>query len=190
MIFKQKIERMRQERTKFIAALHPKSFDFQIATWFGSGLIIPAPGTWGTVGGMLFGIPLLLITNQLVVLIAAVVLFIVGLWSVSRLEKQLHDHDPSFIVIDEVVAILLGISALVGTTFQEIWLEAVLLFIFFRIFDAWKPWPISWADRKIHGALGVMLDDILAVIIAIITYKILLILVMLTIIPDYYGVDF
>lgn len=161
----------KQERDKFIAALNPKSFDFQIATWFGSGLIIPASGTWGTIGGMIFGIPLLLLTNSLVVFITALILLFVGLKSIEQIEKKLSDHDSSFIVIDEVVAILIGISMM-----PKDYLLYILppLFLLFRFFDAKKPWLIGLADRKIKGAWGVMIDDIIAIIFSLITLYVLL----------------
>jgi phosphatidylglycerophosphatase A len=164
MGFKETYQKKKVERDQFIAALNPKSFDFQIATWFGSGLIIPAPGTWGTVGGMIFGVPLLILTNSFFVFIVAVILFFVGLQSTERLEKKLSDHDPSFIVIDEVAAILLGLSFLPHIALAY---TIPLIFILFRFFDAKKPWIIGLADRKIKGAWGVMIDDILAIIFAL-----------------------
>ncbi len=165
------IKTKKQERDKFIAALNPKSFDFQIATWFGSGLIIPASGTWGTIGGMIFGIPLLLLTNSLVVFITALILFFVGLKSIERIEKKLPDHDSSFIVIDEVVAILLLISQLPK---DHLFIFTPFVFLLFRFFDAKKPWLIGLADRKIKGAWGVMIDDIVAAIFTLITYWVIL----------------
>jgi phosphatidylglycerophosphatase A len=161
----------KQERDKFIAALNPKSFDFQIVAWFGSGLIIPASGTWGTIGGMIFGIPLLLLTNSLVVFITALILFFVGLKSIERIEKKLPDHDSAFIVIDEVVAILLLISQLPK---DYLFISAPLVFLLFRFFDAKKPWLIGLADRKIKGAWGVMIDDIVAAIFTLITFWVIL----------------
>ncbi len=149
----------KNERDKFITALDSKSFDFQIATWFGSGLIIPASGTWGTIGGILLGIPLLLATNSLIVLLVAFALFFIGLKSVERIEKQLSDHDPSFIVIDEVVAILICIAMLPKDYFYT---TLIIVFGLFRYFDAKKPWLIGYADKKIKGAMGVMVDDIVA----------------------------
>lgn len=190
MMLKARYQSDKIKRDAFIKQCNPRSFDFQIATWFGSGLIIPAPGTWGTLGGLVFGVPLLLMTNAMVVFLTAIALFFIGLKSVERLEQKLDSHDPSFIVIDEVAAILLGLSAIPATTFREVWPEAILLFISFRIFDAWKPWPISWIDRKVRGAWGVMLDDILAVIFAFISYKIIFILFILSILPDDFGTDF
>lgn len=164
MGFKETYQTKRQERDQFIAALNPKSFDFRIATWFGSGLIIPAPGTWGTIGGMLFGIPLLILTNSFFVFIVGLILFYIGLKSTERLEKKLTDHDPSFIVIDEVAAIILAIAFLPKSSLL---VTMPILFILFRFFDAKKPWLIGMADKKIHGAWGVMVDDILAAIFAL-----------------------
>lgn len=161
------------ERDKFVGALDKKNFDFQIATWFGSGLIIPASGTWGTIGGILFGIPLLLITNSLIVLLTAIVLFFVGLKSVEELEKRLPDHDSSFIVIDEVVAILICIALLPK---DYLYLNLVIVFVLFRYFDAKKPWIIGYIDKNIKGAMGVMLDDILAAISSILTLWVLIII--------------
>jgi phosphatidylglycerophosphatase A len=49
-----------------------------------------------------------------------------------------------------------------------------LAFVLFRIFDIWKPWPVRWADRHIHGGLGIMLDDVLAAIYAAVALLVLL----------------
>lgn len=184
MSFKETYQRKKAERDQFVAALNPKSFDFQIATWFGSGLIIPAPGTWGTLGGLLFGIPLLILTNQLVVFITAIALFFIGLKSVERIEKKIDGHDPSFIVIDEVVAILLCL-ALIGTS--NLYLTTPLIFLLFRFYDAKKPLLIGLADRKIKGALGVMIDDIVAAVFALITLWLILIIRVFTVWPILEG---
>ena len=164
------------ERDQFIKALNVKSYDFQLSTWFGSGLLIPAPGTWGTLGGMIFGLLLLYLTNGFFVFVTAIALFFMGLKSVERLEQKLNDHDPSFIVIDEVAAILFIISfnALmiawmgslgVGGHFSTI--VHSVTFILFRYFDARKPGYIGKADKDIKGAWGVMMDDIFAALYTI-----------------------
>ena len=175
MGFKETYLAKKSERAQFIAALNPKSFDFQLATWFGSGLLIPAPGTWGTIGGMVFGIPLLFLTNALVVFIAGIILFFVGLKSVERIEQKIGGHDPSFIVIDEVAAILLLISLIPHSNTELIpaLISFLGAFILFRFFDAKKPWIIGVVDQKITGAWGVMLDDILAALFTYITYWII-----------------
>lgn len=178
MGFKETYLAKKAERAQFIAALNPKSFDFQLATWFGSGLIIPAPGTWGTIGGMIFGLVLGFFTNGFFIFLTSILLFWLGFQSVKRLEEKLNDHDPSFIVIDEVSAILLVMSfhsLIIG------WLYSVNItgifpalvhiigFGLFRYFDAKKPGYIGILDQKLKGAWGVMLDDTLAAIYTIFT---------------------
>ena len=165
------------ERARFLAPLDIKSYDFQLTTWFGSGLIIPAPGTWGTVGGLIFGLLLWQITNGFFVFVAAIILFFLGLKAVERLEEKLDDHDPSFIVIDEVAAILLILSFNslmiswmgslgVGGHFATI--MNVVTFLLFRYFDAKKPGYIGIADKEMKGAWGVMMDDLIAALYTII----------------------
>jgi len=176
MDFKEIYLEKKAERAQFIAALNPKSFDFQLSTWFGSGLLIPAPGTWGTIGGLIFGLILWSLTNGFFVFIAAVILFFMGLQSVERLEKKLKNHDPSFIVIDEVAAILLILSF---NSLMIAWMGSLgvgghfptivntVTFLLFRYFDAKKPGYIGVADRDIKGAWGVMMDDIIAALYTI-----------------------
>lgn len=176
MDFKEIYLEKKAERAQFIAALNPKSFDFQLSTWFGSGLLIPAPGTWGTIGGLIFGLILWSLTNGFFVFIAAVILFFMGLQSVERLEKKLKNHDPSFIVIDEVAAILLILSF---NSLMIAWMGSLgvgghfptivntVTFLLFRYFDAKKPGYIGVADRNIKGAWGVMMDDIIATLYTI-----------------------
>ncbi len=167
MNWAEKYDTQKTSRDKFLAALDQTSFDFKIATWFRTGLIIPAPGTWGTLGGMVLGVPLLILTNSALVFLLGVVLFFVGLQCVERLEEKLEEHDASFIVIDEVAAILMLIALLPSGFFT---VSMILGFALFRFFDARKPWLIGWADRNIKGALGVMVDDVIAAIFALITF--------------------
>ncbi|MEK7801079.1 MAG: phosphatidylglycerophosphatase A, partial [Pseudomonadota bacterium] len=141
---------------------------FMIATWFGTGLIIPSSGTWGTIGGMLFGVPLLSLVGPYITLGIAAFLFILGIWATQKLESQTTEHDASFIVIDEVVAILMVLALLPISP-----LNALIGFALFRLFDIVKPWPINWVDQKISGAWGVMLDDVLAALFAVATFYVL-----------------
>lgn len=153
-----KISLLKDRRKSFIRQARPASWEFQIATWFGSGLLIPAPGTWGTLGGLLFGILLLSATSALVTGLVALALLAIGLLATRRIEERSAEHDSSFIVIDEVVAILLVLAAL--PVFSLLFVTAA--FLLFRLFDAAKPWPVNWLDRQIGGAWGVMLDDLMA----------------------------
>ena len=137
---------------------HPATW---LATWGGTGLIKPGPGTWGTLGALPFGI-VALMYGGIPVLVAAIFLtFLLGLWSAKHFERMVREKDSGMIVIDEAVGVWI---ALIPATLTP--LSVGLTFVLFRVFDVLKPWPISWLDKKIHGAMGVMLDDVLAGIFA------------------------
>lgn len=132
-----------------------------LATWGGCGLIHPAPGTWGTIGALPFGIILLMLGGVPALILAIALLFPAGLWAARHFEKMVREKDSSMIVIDEVIGMFIAlIPALLSP------LSIASAFILFRLFDIWKPWPINWMDKKIHGALGVMIDDVMAGIYA------------------------
>ena len=87
---------------------------------------------------------------------------ILGTIASSKTEKAMGMHDNSSIVIDEFAGMFISVIA-----FPKEWYLCLLAFVLFRIFDIIKPWPISLADRKIGGGLGVMVDDVLAGIAAL-----------------------
>lgn len=129
-----------------------------IAFGFGSGLMPFAPGTFGTLAAM----PLYLLFFGLhwsVYCSLTILAFILGVVVSNRVTADLGIHDYKGIVWDEVVGYFL-------TMFLAppgmLWM--FLGFILFRIFDIWKPQPIGWVDEKIHGGLGIMLDDVLAAV--------------------------
>lgn len=133
-----------------------------IATWFGSGLLPKAPGTWGSLAALP---PALLIVHYggtEVLALGALVAFALGLWAADRYAKAEGKADPSQIVIDEVAAQWLVLAIAPQTPLA--WAAA---FLCFRFFDVVKPWPVSLADRKIKGGFGIMLDDIVAAAYAI-----------------------
>lgn len=139
-----------------------------IAFGFGSGLIPKAPGTWGT----LAAIPVYLLfanTPWYCYLIATIAAFILGVFVANNVSKELGEHDYQGIVWDEVVGYLLTMF-LAPPGF--IWI--IVGFILFRIFDIWKPQPIRWVDKQVHGGLGIMLDDVLAAIPAWIIMQLLI----------------
>ncbi|MCI5048979.1 MAG: phosphatidylglycerophosphatase A [Rickettsiales bacterium] len=145
-----------------------------IVTWFTSGLVPKARGT----SGSFFALPVAYIIQTelgMVALCAATILaFFVGWWaSHIYMHRNNRMDDPGEIVIDEVAGMWLTIAAMplmwLGPTQETILYVYIAAFFAFRFFDIVKPWPVSWADRKIKGALGVMLDDILAAIYALAT---------------------
>jgi len=139
---------------------NPKNFIHLLACGFGSGLAKKAPGTWGTVAAVILWWPLsyLSLFAYACVLIIAI---LVGILLCDKCSKDLGVHDHSAIVWDEFcgywLTMLLAPQSL-------IW--AIYGFILFRIFDIWKPWPISWIDRHVKGGLGIMVDDLIAGIFA------------------------
>jgi len=129
---------------------------------FGSGLLKPGPGTWGTLLGTLLFIPLLLWSETVAwILFALSVIF--GSWICGKAAEIVGVHDHGGIVWDEFAGVWLVILLLPEQT-PLMWL---LAFVAFRVFDIFKPWPINWADSKVHGGAGIMLDDILAGLMAI-----------------------
>lgn len=126
----------------------------------GSGTVEKAPGTYGT----LAAIPVYLIlqslpmTSYLVFLLAT---FLVGIYLCGKTAHDLGVHDHSGIVWDEFVGFWITMfMAPAG------WLYILIGFALFRLFDIWKPWPVSWADKRVEGGLGIMLDDVLAGVMA------------------------
>ena len=138
-----------------------------IALGGGLGLAPKAPGTFGT----LLGIPLLFLmpSNLMAYLAIVVVLFVLGVWVCDTCAKNLGVHDHPGIVWDEVVGYLITMIAVPKTL---VWV--VVGFILFRIFDILKPWPIGWVDKKVHGGFGIMLDDVLAAVFALIVIQVVL----------------
>ncbi|MFK7996981.1 MAG: phosphatidylglycerophosphatase A [Granulosicoccus sp.] len=147
-------------------AVPVKALFASVANFFalgvGLGLARKAPGTFGT----LLGIPVLLLmpVNLMLYLLVLVALFVFGVWCCGECSRYLGVHDHGAIVWDEVVGYLVTMIAL-PITWQ--WLLAG--FIIFRVFDIWKPWPISWADRHVHGGMGIMVDDVIAGVFAAVT---------------------
>lgn len=134
----------------------PLSVARLIYTGLGLGLSPKAPGTFGT----LLGIPIFWLGRGLswpLYLALILLVFVIGCWAARRAEADLGCHDAGQVVIDEVAGYL--VTMFLAPALPWAWLWG---FVFFRLFDIVKPWPVSWADQKVPGALGVMLDDVLA----------------------------
>ncbi len=138
-----------------------------LAFGFGSGLSPKAPGTIGT----LVAIPLYLLLANLPLwsyLLAVLLISVAGIWLCGESSRRLGVHDHGGIVWDEFAGFLLTMTAA-----PQEWWWVVIGFGLFRLFDIWKPWPVSMADRKVHGGLGIMLDDLLAGVYAWIVLQLL-----------------
>lgn len=154
--------------TPLPAPLRLRDPEALVATWFGSGLMPKAPGTWGSLAALP---PALLIAwagGAPALLLAAVMAFVFGMRAASAYAAAAGRPDPSEVVVDEVAALWLVLAFLpLGFT---AWAFA---FLAFRFFDVVKPWPVSLADRALKGGLGIMADDTVAAV-----YTILLLLLL------------
>ena len=104
--------------------------------------------------------------------LAAAIAFAVGCWAAGTLARASGEKDPGAIVIDEVAAQWL---VLLPAPLDP--LSYAAAFLVFRLFDIWKPWPVGWADHRVHGGPGIMLDDLLAAVYAVLVFSILLVTV-------------
>lgn len=141
-----------------------------IATGFYSGYLPKAPGTWGSLVGVLLVFLLNALSLQIYLSVVAG-LFIVGSFVAGEAEKILDDRDPGVVVIDEIVGMLITMIAVPVTP-----LTMALGFILFRGFDIAKPFPVNFFDQHFHGGLGIMLDDVVAGIYSLIIMQLILLL--------------
>jgi len=171
---------------------HPASL---FATFFCVGKVPFAPGTFGSLAAFPFFWVILQLINHFypidyvnpmgrilgmygVWAAILVILFIIGCWAGHIYAAESGDDDPSAVVIDEVVGqglvLLLTTPILVLSPASLPLLVIVFIssFILFRIFDIKKPWPVDWCDKNIKGGFGIMFDDIVAAVMAAVTFYI------------------
>lgn len=138
------------------AAITPWRF---IAAGFGSGWAPRAPGTFGSLVGLAIG-SVLLLAGHFMVLVGILAACALGIYAIRQLPEA--GADPGWIVIDEIAGQMIPLMAL--HSFNIIGLA--LAFALFRLFDIWKPWPVSWADRR-KDEFGIMGDDLIAGLLAL-----------------------
>ncbi len=137
-----------------------------IASFGGAGFLPKAPGTWGSLAAL----PVAWVLHGLggfgLLLVATLAVTALGFWAIPKATGD--DHDPGWVVIDEVAGQWIALWPLsLGLSMADVgawvfpWPGWVGAFVLFRLFDIWKPGPVGWADRQ-GGALGVMLDDLIA----------------------------
>ncbi|BCX79731.1 phosphatidylglycerophosphatase A [Campylobacter sp. 19-13652] len=130
-------------------------------TFFGVGLMRPAPGTWGSVAGWIVAIFVLIYLSPTTLFLASILLALVGISAVDKYEKLTNTHDSSHIVIDEVAGVWLALSVA-----SQSLIMAIFALVIFRMLDISKPSVIGMIDKKVSGGLGVMGDDVVAGFIA------------------------
>jgi phosphatidylglycerophosphatase A len=138
-----------------------------LATGLYAGKMKKAPGTWGSLAAFVpwFFIKDLPLGSYLIMLVCV---FILGFFVSGSAEKILDTPDAGCIVIDEILGMF--ITLLAAPTHPASWL---LGFALFRLFDIFKPFPVSWFDQRIHGGIGIMMDDVVAGIYALICLQVL-----------------
>lgn len=137
---------------------------------FGSGYSPKAPGTMGTLVGVVF---YLFMQDLPLNVYFAYLLFMLGFGILicALTSQALGQHDHAAIVWDEIVGYLITMLAA-----PEGWLWIILGFGLFRLFDIWKPWPIRWLDKQVGGGTGIMLDDVFAAFYALISLQLIAVL--------------
>jgi phosphatidylglycerophosphatase A len=131
-----------------------------VAFGFGAGLAKKAPGTFGT----LVGIPIYLLlaaAGPAFYVVSLIALTLGGIWICQKASDRLGVHDHQGIVLDEIVGFLITMVAVPLS-----WQAILIGFSLFRLFDIVKPWPIRIVDERVRGGLGIMMDDVLAGVLA------------------------
>ena len=127
-----------------------------LAFGFGSGLSPKAPGTMGTIAAIPLWYLLVQLPPQAYLLVVAICA-IVGIFICGSAADKLGVHDHGGIVWDEFVGFWVTMAFLPVS-----YVSVIVGFTLFRLFDIFKPWPISWLDKNIGGGLGIMIDDVVA----------------------------
>lgn len=135
------------------------------------------PGTWGSLAALPCAWTIRSVWGVAGLAIAAAIMFAVGCWAAGTIAKTSGVKDPGAIVIDEVAAQWL---VLLPAPLDPLFYAAA--FLLFRAFDIRKPWPVRWADCRVPGGLGIMVDDLLAAVYAV------LVLVLLSAVGGAFGV--
>lgn len=142
-----------------------------IATLGGIGHLRPAPGTWGSLAALPLAWLVHVLGGPWLLIAGTIGAFGLGWWATLRDTAGQADHDPSEIVVDELVGQWIALWPLsigathVGVPITALWPGWVAAFVLFRLFDIWKPGPVGWADRR-TDAFGTMLDDVAAGVLA------------------------
>ncbi|WP_396588568.1 phosphatidylglycerophosphatase A [Bermanella sp. R86510] len=143
-----------------------------LAFGLGSGLSPKAPGTTGTIAALPIYWFLLADLSPMLFALIVIATFIVGVWVSEKTSQDLGVHDHGGIVIDEWV----GMWITLFMAPKVLWVMFVG-FVLFRFFDVLKPWPIKWLDQHVKGGFGIMIDDVLAGVMALVCLQLILLLV-------------
>ncbi len=142
-----------------------------VGTFFYVGLLRPAPGTWGSLAALPVAYGIHMLGGFWLLLALSALGYVAGIIATRAMTAGSEDHDPSYIVIDEVVGQWIALfpvsygAQMMGADITALWPGWIAAFALFRLFDIWKPWLVGMADRR-GDATGVMLDDVIAGVFA------------------------
>jgi phosphatidylglycerophosphatase A len=134
-----------------------------IATGFGIGLLPAMPGTWASLAALPLAWAIRGWTGVIGLAVAGVIAFAMGWWGSARVVQESGVADPGYVVIDEIAGQWIALLAA-----PLDWRFYLAGFLLFRLIDIWKPFPVSWLDRNVHGGFGIMLDDVAAALYALV----------------------
>ncbi|PAV01304.1 phosphatidylglycerophosphatase A [Arsenophonus sp. ENCA] len=135
-----------------------------LATGFGSGLSPIIPGTMGSLAAIPFWLLMYWLLPVWLYWFIILFGFVVGIVICQRTSDDMQVHDHGSIVWDEFIGMWMTLMVIPLVSWQWV----LIAFVLFRFFDMLKPWPIGWFDRQVGGGLGIMLDDIIAAIFAMV----------------------
>ena len=153
-----------------------KKFNLFFLTFFMIGKIKYAPGTIASLMTCLLFLLLINIFNIIAIFLITLIIFFYSFVAINNSFDEFKTDDPQEIVIDEVIGQMLPLLAIpIYETLYPLptMYYCAAAFLSFRLFDVWKPYPISYVDNNIKGALGIMLDDILASVYSIVILSVI-----------------
>ena len=135
------------------------------------GKIKYAPGTFASLASCLLFLLLITFFDFIFIFFITLIIFLYSFMAINNSFDEFRSDDPQEIVVDEVAGQLLSLLAIpIYETLYPLPIiyYCITSFILFRLFDVLKPYPVNYVDNNIKGALGIMLDDVLAAIYSII----------------------
>ena len=153
-----------------------KKFNLFFLTFFMIGKIKYAPGTIASLITCLLFLFLINIFNIIAIFLITLIIFFYSFVAINNSFDVFDSDDPQEIVIDEVIGQMLPLLAI--PIYETLYplpslYYCAAAFLSFRLFDVWKPYPINYIDNNIKGALGIMLDDILASVYSIVVLSVI-----------------
>lgn len=158
-------------------SLQARTWYTDVACLYPFGYAPKAPGTWGSLPGVVLGWFLFYLTQNKLpsfinpYFVAVIALSLIGFlsyWFIKKTEQFWDCHDDKKIVIDELIG-----QAIPLAFFADSWVYLLGSFLLFRFFDIVKPGPIGWIDKNLPGAWGTLLDDVLAGLVVLLFWLLL-----------------